>query len=150
MLRLRPFGRRFITYQEKAILDCYGSCSSGSDEDLECEHSVRESSTLLEHFPDYQSLVQLLQSSEFNWFEFIDRVESVVGDVGAYEKQLEEFRSTIDNDMLRLSYEAYVASKQEVYAEDRTARCINGEIVSETESDNPTDYISTLSTSTSA
>ena len=43
-----------------------------------------------------------------------------------------------------------MASKYELYAEDRTARCINGEIVSETESDNPTDYISTSSTSTLA
>lgn len=114
---------------------------------LECEHSVRESSTLLEHFPDYQSLIQLLQSSEFNWFEFIDRVERV------WWGMLVPMRSnwnTIDNDMLRLSYEAYVASKHELSAENRTARCINGEIISETESDNPTYYISTPSTSTSA
>ena len=43
-----------------------------------------------------------------------------------------------------------MASKHELYAEEHTARCVNGEIVSETESDDPTDYISTSSTSTSA
>ena len=109
--------------------------------------TVRENNTFLEHFPNHQSLIPLLQSSEYNWFEFIDRVESVVGDIGANEKQLEEFRSTMDNDVLKLSYEA---SRHELYAEDRTARYVNGEIVSETESDNPTDYILTSSTSTSA
>ena len=50
---------------------------------------------------------------------------------------------------LMLSYEAYMTSKCELYGE-QIAGSVNGEIVSETESDNPMDYVVSSETGSEA
>ena len=77
---------------------------------LKCEHTERE--TFLEHFPHQQSPIQLLQSSEYNWFEFIDSGEFGGGYWCQWEATggIAVYMENMENDVLTLSYEAYIHS----------------------------------------
>lgn len=81
----------------------------------------------------------MLHQSGYNWFEFIDRVE----DEGVCDTILEEFSlqlpnmKELDNKSLELvvqSHRAFIASKSDSYEDDQTARFINGEIASDSDS----------------
>ncbi len=108
-----------------------------SDADSEIEFSVQESEgrNIREHYPTDQSLMIELQASEMNWFDFVDRLENVLENTENVHDILEEFRNHIQLDShkmetLKLSYDAYIASKSEQYSQERTVRTVNGDIVS--------------------
>lgn len=140
--------------QDKALLDsmglsnssCSSDASSGEESDFlppcdSCLHfdngkSVEESKPVPSNF----SLAVTLAESDFNWFEFVERVS-------IKEASLEQFFLDIPNlgfsekqiQAVVQSHRAFLSSKSSY--EERIARSINGEVVSESESDNPEQYV---------
>lgn len=66
--------------QDKALLDSPGlESTSSEDSDEEADFSDRESPRdSYETIPDRSLLVQALNESNFNWFEFHEKVESMM------------------------------------------------------------------------
>ena len=140
--------------QDKALLDsmglsnssCSSDASSGEESDFlppcdSCLHfdngkSVEESKPV----PSNSSLAVTLAESDFNWFEFVERVS-------IKEASLEQFFLDIPNlgfsekqiQAVVQSHRAFLSSKSSY--EERIARSINGEVVSESESDKPEQYV---------
>ena len=159
--KIREDVENLAYHQDRAMLECYGLCDS-SDEDSGAECSVPEIEDLgaecsvrmlHEQYPNHRSLMLVLKASKFNWFDFLDKMDNA--DTEQLDDHLEEFRTHIqqfqfdshEKEALKLSYDAYLASKGELYRDERIVRSVNGEIVSETESDNPIDYIEMSRTS---
>ena len=97
--------------------------------------------------PEGEELMTLLQESHLNWFEFCERVETqfhtqlalaameaLFSNISKAELNPKELQLTSQ------SYDAYLAGRNEGYEQDRIARGVNGEIVSESESDDPEEY----------
>ena len=108
--------------------ESYSACTPESDRD---NHSLSTS--------DDSVLFSILCQSGYNWFEFIERME----DTGISDAFLEDFvlrlpsMKDLDQPSLELivqSHRAFCAAKTNSYEEDRKARYINGEIVSDSDS----------------
>ena len=151
--------------QDKALLDTLGlkstssSSSEGSDEETdysEC-NSPRDS---CETMPNHSLLARALSESNFNWFEFHEKIEGIMEqtDSNNVSKTLEEFFLQIphmglsQNQMEHTvqSHRAFQAAASESYEQERIARSINGEIVSESESDDPDQYVGITSITSAA
>ena len=100
------------------------------------------------NIPD--DMKKILQRCEFNWFHFMDSIP-------VQEQQKMYFVSSVlmlesfekcclneqDKCLLKQSYLAFCSAKEDAYDQDRTARIVNREIVSESESDSPETYANT-------
>ena len=141
--------------EDKALLQSFGleeegessSCESegeGGMDDPEEGSQVSEQQAL-NITEDHK---MLLRRCDFNSFEFVECLQSQeqqdissmsaelfesFSECGLYEKELS---------LLRMSYLAFCAAEGDVYDQDRIARAVNGEIVSESESENPEAYMS--------
>ena len=100
--------------------------------------------------PDNSFLSQVLSESNFNWFEFHENIEHMIEhcDSNNTAKTLENSleiphmgfsQSQIEHTVQ--SHLAFKAAPSESYEQERIARSINGEIVSESESDDPEQYV---------
>ena len=133
--------------QDKAILDTFGVCgnelsSPESDEcssegsDVDASDTIEQCTTTL---PDDQHLIELLRMGEYNWFDFVERLEHLYNDVdcGLVEKfflrlpRMELAESSLHATVQ--SHRAFMAARRDTYEQDRVARNINGEIVTESE-----------------
>ena len=127
--------------QDKAILDTFGVCGTelSSPESDECssEGSDVDASVTIEQcttsLPDDQHLIELLRMGEYNWFDFVDRVEHLYNDVdcGLRLPRMELAESSLHATVQ--SHRAFMAARRDTYEQDRVARNINGEIVIESE-----------------
>ncbi len=96
------------------------------------------------------TLVQALQDSGLNWFEFRERIEQEMCEVppealNSLLDRIVNCFSTLglsqhDLDLVTQSYESFQASVEDC-DEERIARALNGEVVSDSDSDNPDAYI---------
>ena len=90
--------------------------------------------------------LKMLRSCDFNWFQFMenqpDQKECFLSLPS--QSMLESFdKCSVDEHsrcLLKQSYLAFCAAEGDMYDQDRTARIVNGEVVSESESDNPEEY----------
>ena len=92
-----------------------------------------------------------LRESGFNWFQFYERVECMMEESSNLDvsKSLEEIFLQMPHlefsqrqlELAVQSHRAFVAATSASYEEERMARSINGEIVSESESEDPEQYI---------
>ena len=88
----------------------------------------------------------LLDQCKYNWFEVVERLQcQLQRDVATDAEMLfnEVLKFELDGDTLHLvkqSHLAYLAAEEDTYEQDRIARSVNGEIVSESESDDPESY----------
>ena len=104
---------------------------------MDCTDSLSEA--------DDSVLMDLLSNSDYNWFEFVKKIED----------HSEHASNSLESFFLRIphmdcnhkelalivqSHRAFLAT-QPSYEEERQARIVNGEIVSESESDDPEDYV---------
>ena len=95
--------------------------------------------------PDY--LRVLLKQSKYNWFELVELLENQFqGDISGEAETVFSQVSKLGLDtkafhVTEQSYFAYRAIEKELYEDDHTARALNGEIVSDIESDDPNSYI---------
>ena len=141
--------------QDRALLDSLGVSSSSCSSDVSsgeegdfipacCStqylafgngNSVEET----EHVPNNSSLSTILIESNFNWFEFVERV-------GIKENLLEQFCLDIPNlGLLQTKFSLLFSHimpfcQLKVFYE-RVARSVNGEVVLESESDDPEQYV---------
>ena len=141
--------------KDKALLYSLGiqcSSSSGSSDqgsDEETQYGYCSTGTVNACLPEDSSLAAVLQECEFNWFEFYERVEGMMGECDDVNALLEGFFLRVAHmgfaqthmDLTVQSHDAFASAVRESYEEERMARYINGEIVSESESDNPEEYI---------
>lgn len=131
--------------QDQALLDCYGISES------ELHHlpafSAVESSDSDSEFPPYQKaessisdeqLLSLLHDSAYNWFDFQEKVEECGLDVSNLHRFFLGLPNMkLDQGALELavqSYHASLAIQSDLHHEDRIARVVNEEVVSESES----------------
>ena len=94
------------------------------------------------------SLCSLLVQSKLNWFEFCEKSENIVGQS---EHILHMFFEKIrisqcgfekhELVLIELSHDAYLASATKDYTQKRVQNAINGDIVTDSEPDNPNDYM---------
>lgn len=97
-------------------------------------------------FPNTDDLKGILHRCNFNWFEFIEHLQLQGQDFTPVEfDQLFQSLSKYDFDdvelaLLQQSYQAFSAAEVDGYDQDQIARAINGEVVSESESDTPEAY----------
>ena len=139
--------------EDKALLSNFGidlefensSDSESMDEPMEDDTFVQElvPSVMMDSF------LSVLRANEFNWFALIDHIES---DAQSIDHDLiARIFSTLANDtcgyiseneksLLILSKEAFEAARNDEYEQDRIARIVNGEVVSESESDDHENY----------
>ena len=101
---------------------------------LSCVQSLTKSIDSVKDIP------QLLFDCNYNWFEFMDCVVNQEEDIlslskSIYDKDQEKLH------LVRQSYYAFSAIEEQAYEQNHTARTLNGEIVSESESDDPNVYL---------
>ena len=123
--------------------ECYGiqdDNSSESDDEVETQDLVISDSKSVS-LPNVAVLLNLLSESQFNWFEFVEKVECAVDQNPNTASALEEFclqipHLELDQAKVELSvqsHRAFMASSLNDSEQERTARAINGEIVSDSE-----------------
>ena len=144
--------------QDSALLATYGIFDD-SEESSNCSSSENESSDELAVDENKQKfslsddiLFETLKMSEYNWFELVERIEAEVeaedtsdnvrkGLEGFY-KRISQFGLTyVESQKVDVSYGAFLAAQDDMQSEERICRIINGEVVTDTESDDPEAYI---------
>ena len=134
--------------QELAEIQAAALTSDSSDEEEIELQSPNTSSASFDN-SKFDCLVNLLRDSNYNWFEFCEQVQcefSEENDINAYFDELCLKLSSVfsenEMDMVRLSQEAYKADEfLYTYSRDRDTRVLNGEIVTDSEPDDPVDDI---------
>ena len=130
--------------QDKALLASFGiglSSSSSDETDLDDEQVP---TSLCELSPSLLDLCKrTLAQSNYNWFELQEVLEAESGcDSGEVLKRLQSDLPTLgftkcQIDLVSQSREAYMAVQSDAYGSERTARVLNGFVVTESESDDP-------------
>ena len=99
-------------------------------------------------FKSIEDIPKMLLDCNHNWFEFIDRVLSKYEDMSLVSKSLyDTISKALDEEQLHLvrqSYYAFCTDEEQTYKQNHTARAINGEIISESESDDSEAYIGVI------
>lgn len=140
--------------QEEAIAICYGVYSDSSSEDevqlTDGSHSLSDYSsdtdtnTPSELLCDEQ-LLALVVNSSYNWFELVLRLEEVIViDHQLLYSQIQNFQTKVSSknwEILMQLWDAFIHVQQfEEPLQERNVRSWNGEVVSESDSDNPDEY----------
>ena len=137
--------------EDKSLLQSLGLltlCTDDSEEESTGDDIEEEIDETESNIPD--DMKKILQRCEFNWFHFMDSIP-------VQEQQKMYFVSSVlmlesfekcclnerDKCLLKQSYLAFCSAKEDAYDQDRTARIVNREIVSESESDSPETYANT-------
>ena len=154
--------------QDQALLDTLGiqsnSSSESSGEETDCSSSQYDSLSIHDavnivniHVPDDSSLAETLCECECNWFQFIEKVQEGNSDLQLYS-DLEKIFSRTPHlgfnerqmELIVQSHRAFEASTSASYNEERIARSINGDIVSESDSEDPEQYVGVKSATSEA
>lgn len=119
--------------------DSYSDSSYSEDED--CVDHYQQSEVVLT--PDAErTMINLLQECHFNWFELVNQLEEREEHLDC----LPAFYDSISNDnftekeleLIQQPYLAFKADKvQYFYIREQAERMLDGEVVTESESDNP-------------
>ena len=133
----------------EAVIETYAISSSSDDEDSDL-HNAADSCDqgsfggMSQPLPDTNSLVSCLKESNFNWFLFQERVGAEHNEASQnFFQEIPSLQAFTPSqlDLIVQSYNAFDATIQDSYEDERIARTINGEVVSDSESDDPEDYI---------
>lgn len=159
--KIRETIESLATIEDTAFLATLGILPDYSDEESDCEElEDADSSEPKDLLPDtsevapgalsLEDLKVLVDSSQYNWFDMIERAEECHGvHVGEVASQLEVALSEprrfgLDEHQLQLllqSKHAFHMAESDAYADGRIARAIKGEVVTDSELDNPEDYV---------
>lgn len=132
--------------EDDALLSSMGIDVELSESDTESDASSYEPSPDL-NLPDASVLVQVLEAANYNWFEVLDHVDKELDYVLAESPHIMEylkevyFKILCDLDdaekkaLLQQSYCASLALSEIQESDARCAAAVNGEIVSDSESD---------------
>ena len=164
MKRIRETVDEMAQIQDKALLSSFGLhyADDSSDSDGNCSDSSVEDVTDgcalgIETGPapssnlsiSLESMATLMKQSNYNWFEFQERIVAETGDYERHSVVFGELLSQLENldfseheqSLICQSKEAFDMAEKDAYEERRVARAINNEIVTDSESDNPDDYV---------
>ena len=116
--KIREAVEGLASAQDQALWDYYGSDDSSDEDSFHVESSVIPGSKFHTMFPDHQSLLPVLQVSQGNWFEFVERLEEVLGD-DDFHDSLEMFFTSIselqlsrcEEEKLMHSHDAFLAAQ---------------------------------------
>ena len=136
--------------QERAVLETFGlvnsdaSCSTESENDSGSEDESSAIDSTLKEAP-LQELVTLLRSSSFNWFEMDFQLQEHKIDQAKVEAIIEELLQELTPEESKLVVQSRKAfmqiKKNKLPEEEIEAAAFNGDIVSESEQDDPDDYL---------
>ena len=150
--RIRDAVEELAQTQDKALMEVYGildpadssdSCCESDEEKEPLENKMTELSA-----DTLSTLVTLLIESQFNWFELQKRSMDVLE--GRDEAAvLSQFFQKVPQcgfeehevDLIKQSHDAYCAAEAEECRQQRVANAINGDVVTDSESDDPDSYI---------
>ena len=142
--------------EDTALLKSFGidvessssSCELEDDPDEDKELSQLNHVTIREIFESVEDVQELLQKCNYIWFEFILCLEEQLHkDTSCVSNALFDAIATrgypnMNKELLHQSYVAYSVTEDDEYEQRRMARIVNGEIVSESDSDNdPEAYV---------
>ena len=143
--------------QEAAAMQLLGINDSGTDGSSETDSSGEQDDSLLQNTPgtnhfDYNEVGPILRESQFNWFELVNTVvekvgsdneKSVINQLSEYfPKVLEMCHTSSEETLLQQSYQAFLNYYNTHQLEaDRNADAFNGFIVTDSESEDPDQYI---------
>ena len=105
-------------------------------------------------FPSFGHMHNVLEGASYNWFELVEFVEEFTCDSASrLEEYLHSFYSRLVSSLeepksvalLEQSFKAFRASASPSAYLSRMAAALNGEVVSESDSDNADDYVGLLS-----
>ena len=133
--------------EDDALLSSMGIDVELSESDADSDTTDNESSPILDHdLPDTSALVEVLETAKYNWLEVLDHIEKELGHVLTESSHVMEYLkevylqilSELDAKKRALPQQSYCASLAllEVQeGDDRCATALNGEIVSDSDSD---------------
>ena len=135
--------------EDRALMQSFGieemaNYSSNESDATDAEESSSVSEQIYD-IPD--DLETLIRQYDLNWFQFIEHLQTQRQNVSLMSGvPFEPVSSNCDFDekemsLLKQSYLAFCAAQGDEYEQERTARAVNDEIVSESESDSPEAYI---------
>lgn len=149
--------------QEAAAMQLLGIDDIDMDGSSEMDSSGEQNDSLLQNtsetnYFDYDEVVPILRASQFNWFELVntmvekvssDNEKSVISQLSEYfPKVLEICRTSSEETLLQQSYQAFSNYYNTHQLEaDRSADALNGFIVTDSESEDPDQYIGLNDTS---
>ena len=145
-----------VSDQCQALLDCYGLTSideqellmgdsdeSDYDDDFVDNEELSSSIPQVESTPNDDMLMKTLVDCDYNWFEFVEQLERQHCPLDILAEVLEKFfldlpHKNLSKQALQLvvqSRRAFNAVACDMAEEDRAVRSINGEVVTESESE---------------
>lgn len=149
--------------QVAAAMQLLGIDDSDMDGSSEMDSSGEQNDSLLQNtsetnYFDYDEVVPIPRASQFNWFELVntmvekvssDNEISVISQLSEYfPKVLEICRTSSEETLLQQSYQAFSNYYNTHQLEaDRSADALNGFIVTDSESEDPDQYIGLNDTS---
>lgn len=128
-----------LGFEHEDLVDDRESSAESSDNNFSASES--EDMTI-EQSPDVDDPYDVLRQSQFNWFNFVEEM------VNLNEPQLEKYYSLImssdkplsEKKMIELSHQAYINDLQLRKFTEREATAFNGDIVTDSEEDDPDIY----------
>ena len=148
MERIREAVDDLAQAQDKAMLESIGITVAISSSEEESEESDTQDCQEASDHVTCDVLKTSLESGNFNWFECIHQLESDFSDEAVckltetFPEQLPALNLGKEQENLALtSYRAFLADKCDAYEQERLARTVNGEVVTDSESDNPDDFV---------
>lgn len=150
--RIREAVEELAQTQDKALMEVYGIVDPADSSDSCCESDEEkeplEDKTTELSAGTLSTLVTLLIQSQFNCFELQKRSMDVLE--GRDEAAvLSQFFQKVPQcgfeehevDLIKQSHDAYCAAEAEECRQQRVANAINGDVVTDSESDDPDSYI---------
>ena len=152
---IRESVERVCHLQEQSVLDSMGvdvedwssvGISDDSGASLSSESDLATEEPICVVLPDDVQLLDILQQSGFNWFEFVSRIEDSFGHIE--HAILEEKYNVLSNcltqekrNLVAQSHDAFIhVQDNEMPLQERQVAVYNGLVVSESDSDDPDDY----------
>ena len=146
---------KLAVLQDKSLLVAMGlepeCCSSESEAESDTDSQSEGVCISNKQLPSFEVLREVLQQGEYNWFTVMDFAEQHTDELtsdsvlemhlrGFYSFALELPIEAQQKELLSTSHSAYLASLPEP-SQCRAASLLNGEIVTDSESDNAEDYV---------
>ena len=140
---LKSVRRSFEEVAHTRIKALISSCELAADSESSPDPVLSESCL--------STLVDIMKKSKFNWFQFRECVAELDSFSEELNSKLEVFykgMSTLFSDdekqLIKQSYEAFTAEEElNAPQQDRTCRGLNGDVVTDSESDDPDTYLYT-------
>ena len=141
-----------VSVEINAMLESDGhithdTSSSSSETDDSETSDIENNGSDCSHTTSTAEIKEVLTMSNYNWFSVVETLMEKYGDV--IETEVEKWYSSVlasdcteqEKTLLEQSHNAYLASVEEQKQANRQADCLNGMVVTDSETDDPNDYL---------